>query len=81
MMQTAFHYGTEKIVRKFFELYFDEFKLPTNQTVHQYMVNAVKKSQNPEAYTQPVGLDYDRQSDPIKKSLMRQTILSKSSPA
>ena len=51
MMQTAFHYGTEKIVRKLFELYFDEFKLPTNQTVHQYMVNAVKKSQNPEAYT------------------------------
>ena len=45
------------------------------------MVNAVKKSQNPEAYAQPNGLDYDRQSDPIKKSLMRQTVLSKSSPA
>ena len=44
------------------------------------MINAVKKSQNPEAYAMPIGLEYDRQSDPIKKSLMRQTILSKSSP-
>ena len=70
-MLTAFLHGTEKTVRKFFELYFDEFKLPNNQTVQQYMINAVKKSQNPEAYAMPIGLEYDRQSDPIKKSLMR----------
>ena len=60
MMLTTFLHGTEKTVRKFFELYFDEFKLPNNQTVQQYMINAVKKSQNPEAYAMPIGLEYDR---------------------
>ena len=59
-MHSAFLHGTEKTVRLFFELYFDEFKLPTNCTVHQYMISALKKSQNPEAYAQCAGLDYHR---------------------
>ena len=71
MMHSAFLHGTEKTVRLFFELYFDEFKLPTNCTVHQYMISALKKSQNPEAYAASAGLDYHRQSDPIKKTIMR----------
>lgn len=50
MMHAAFEHGTEKTVRLFFELYFDVFKLPTNCTVHQYMISALKKAQNPEAY-------------------------------
>ena len=80
MMHAAFEHGTERTVRLFFELYFDVFKLPTNCTVHQYMISALKKSRNPEAYEKSACLDYHRQSDPIRRTLMRQTSTARGTP-
>ena len=52
MMHSAFEHGTEKIVRFFFELYFDEFKLANNYTIHHYMISSLGKTNNPAAYSQ-----------------------------
>ena len=60
MMHTAFMHGTERIVRFFFELYFDEFKLPTNYTVHHYMISALGKPNNPAAHNQTTHYDLIR---------------------
>ena len=43
MMDTAFWHGNEKIVRFFFELYFEEFKLPPNHAIILFMLNAKGK--------------------------------------
>lgn len=45
------------------------------------MISALKKSQNPEAYEKSMCLDYHRQSDPIKKNLMRQTQTARNTAA
>ena len=57
MMHTAFTHVTERIVRFFFELYFDEFRLPTNYTVHHYMISALGKPNNPAAHNQTTHYD------------------------
>ena len=62
MMHSAFTHGTEKIVRLFFELYFDEFKLPTNYTVHHYMISALGKPNNPAAHNQTTHYELMRSS-------------------
>lgn len=40
IMDSAFKHGTENIIRLFFELYFEDFKLPKNSSMIYWMLNA-----------------------------------------
>lgn len=73
MMHTAFTHGTERIVRFFFELYFDEFKLPTNYTVHHYMINALGKPNNPASYHQTTHFELIRSTQSSRASTIAQS--------
>ena len=70
MMHTAFTHGTERIVRFFFELYFDEFKLPTNYTVHHYMISALGKPYNPASFHQTTHFELLRSTQSSRASTM-----------
>jgi len=43
LMDTAFNHGNEKMVRYFYELCVDEFKLQPNATIIMYKLNAQGK--------------------------------------
>ena len=72
MMHTAFTHGTERIVRFFFELYFDEFKLGPNYVVHHYMISALGKPNNPARFHQTTHFELLRSTESSRASTIEE---------